>query len=677
MARVLQLRLRAHVALLLDPQRERRRPPSLHVWLSRTVSESFHEIELVPTPPGADAALFPLAQRGMDKACVCATVDAELTFELAGADTAQVLCALGSAVLNVDAFCAIENVHGELCTNQAGCASVALAELFGPQTRAPYVRADLIYPMLDPADNGTKGSVVVDTRQSALTWRGQPVAAPSIVPAWRVPQQVDSPLEAYISHEEQRFGVQMASTWHFMDNVNIFEYRCRVGRLPAAAYIDSPLGRTTEAYYEQAARAALRMHGIDEAEALARWGRPASTPADCRAAAYWLASLLSLYVQACDYLTDAVVAWSTQRRVFEKVPVEWFYQTRVRRGTLDCEDGSMETMVEAIELEQLRNVQSPLVQLAQRIKSAFYCVLLLDAVSAGEINLAPAQAPERLDAHMNSALISRHQFAKMARRTGTCAEHGPSAAEAAASACYPPIVMMEATGPLDPNGVEHGEADEEAEAVLERLAESGRAARSRLRRIFHYDGSGRRQSGFYKAVKVMSTAELARRGCGQYMWMLCDAKARTAGVPFQAVAAASDNVAIMPEDELSAADRATMDAYRANLHPQPALQPPGSAPDAAHIQQAREQVARLRTSMSSLVRQPTPGARPHRAVRVAKHHNFDAGGALLAEIQQGAARTFGTTTGGARLVSFSADEYVATPDRGFFHLVFGIELLNR
>jgi hypothetical protein len=663
---MLRLHLVLHATLLLDPQRERSLPPRLHVWLSRNVSEAFHDIELTASEP--DPALNPLADAAPS---VCARVDAQLDFALADPAAPQAcLDALCAGVLNVDAYCSVVNVHGETCTNQAGCASIALAELVGPRVATPYVRADLTYPMLDAGDNGLKGALVFDTRATQLTWRGQPVAA-CARGSWRVPQGVDSPLDDYIGRQEQQFGMQMASTWGFLANINIFEYRCRVGRLPAAAYIDSPLGRTSEAYYENAARCALRMHGVDEAHALGHWGRAESSRDECRAAAYWLASLLSLYVQACDYLTDAVIAWSQPRRRFEKVPIEWFYQTRVRRGTLDCEDGSMETMVQALELERLRDVRSPLVRLAQRVKAAFYCVLLLDAVSAGEINLAPAAAPAHLDAHMNSALISRAQFAAMARNTNTCAQHGPSAAEAAAAAAYPPIVMMEATGPLDPNGVEHAEADEAAEAALDRMLDAAPMARARLRRIFHYDGSGRRQSGFYKAVKVMSTAELARRGCGQYLWMMCDAKRGTAGVPFQAVAAAERSVAIRAEDELSGEQRTLMDEYRVNLHPQPALQPPGAEPDAPHMARAREHVTRLRAALAALVRSAS-GAPAHRAVRVAKHHAFDARGALLDELTHAAARAFGT--GRPRLVGFDALEYAATPDRGFFHLVFDMEL---
>lgn len=672
---MLHLRLVGACTLLLDPQRERHELPLLHVYLSNRISRECIALQLTGVTPATDGR-FPLVAETTPHACFCAEIDAEMDFPLIDAATPQPqLDALATSVLNFDAYCTVNNVHNELCTNQAGCAMVALAELVGPQAGAParFVRIDLTYPMLDPADTGLKGTLVLDTAAMRLTWRGRAVADGVVRVPWAVPQLVDSPLEQYIGCQEQKFGVRMPSTWDFMSNINMFEYRCRVGRLPVAAYIDSPLGPTTEAYYENAARAALRIVGVSEADALARWTTPAATADDCRYAAYWLAALLSLYVQSCDYLTDAVIAWSQSRRAFQKIPIEWFYQARVRRGTIDCEDASMETMVEALELERLRNVRSPLVQLAQRVKAAFYCVLLLDAVSAGEINLAPDAAPSHLDAHMNSALVAKYQFASMTR-TSPCAEHDPSAAEIAASRCYPPIVMMEGTGPLDPNGVEHARGDDGADAELERAIAGTPAARARLRRIFHYDGSGKAQSGFYKAVKIMSTAELARRGCGRYLWMLCDGRTGSAGVPFQAVAAASTGIRAVAEDELTPADRALMDDYCANLHPQPALLAPSEAAEAEHMRNARAQVARLRDAMGALVRPATPGVRARRGVRVAKHHNFDVHGKLVNELIANAQRHFGGGGGRGRLVGFEAAEFVATPDRGFFHLYYDMEL---
>lgn len=654
--------------LLLDP-RERQALPVLHVYLGSKTSKECTALTLSGTTPTSDGR-YPLIKETAAHACFASEICADLEFPLVDEAKPQAcIDALAAGVLNFDAYCSMFNDHDELCMNQAGCAMVALSEIVGPQagSKARFVRVELTYPMLHP-DMALKGVLVLDTQLSEMTWRGTPVAE-VVRMAWAVPEMIDSPLEQYIGCQEQKFGVQMRSSWGFMENINMFEYRCRVGRLPVAAYIDSPIGPTKEAYYENAARLALRIVGVGEQDALARWGTPAATERDCRYAAYWLAALLSMYVQSCDYLTDSVVAWSQSRRTFETVPVEWFYQARVRRGTIDCEDASMETMVEAIELEQLRNVQSPLVRLAQRIKASFYCVLLLDAVSAGEINLAPDAAPARLDAHMNSALVSKRQFAAMTHAS-PCVQHGPTQDEVRDSACYPPIVMMEGTGPLDPNGVEHANADAGAEAELERAICSTQATRRRMRRIFHYNASGTQQSGFYKAIKIMSTAEMMRRGCGRALWMLCDARTGTAGVPFQAVAAASPSVRAVAEDELTPADRALMDEYRANLHPQPALQAPSESSEPDHMRTARAQVERLREEMARLVRPKTPGFVSRRAVRVAKHHNFDARGLLVEELIGGARRHFS----GTRLVGFEAVEFVVTPDRGFFHLYYDMEL---
>lgn len=669
---MLRLRLVGTCTLALDPHHERRAAPLLHVYFPSNVSDECTKLELAELHHPGDAALYPLVAELGPGACFCAEIDAQIDYPLVeGAGVQAVLNSLASGVLNFDAYCFMHNDHEELCQNQAGVAMIALAEVVGPaaRQRGSHVRVDLLYPMLG-AEYAPKGCVLIDLAQTQLTWRGKPVADSTVVrSSWTVPQLVSSPCADFIARQESKYGQCMKSTWAFMNNINMFEFVDRTGCLPVAAYIRSKLGKTSEKYYENAARQALRIVGVTEQEALARWGTPTTSERDCRYAAYWLSALLSLYVQTCDYLKDAVIAWSREKHGFTLVDIEWFYQARVRNGTIDCEDASMETMVEAMELERLRNVQSPLVRLAQRVKASFYCVLLLDAVSGIEINLSRDAAPRHLDAHMNSALISKHHFASMTRDAPE--RGGPTPAEAAAAACYPPIVMMEGTGPLDPNGVEHAHADDGAEAALMQVFSKSRTVRARARQIFHYDSTGKQQSPFYKTVKLMATAELEQRGGRRFLWMLCDGRTKTAGVEFQAIAAASKTVITVPEDELSPEEMATIDAYSTNLHPQPALLAPSEGPLAPHMVTARAQVERLRTEMARIVAMPTPKAALRTAIREVKHHNFDSHETLLRELIADAQRGFG---GQIRLVSFAAEEFVATPDHGFFQLIYGMEL---
>ena len=669
---MLRLRLVATCTLALDPHHERHGTPLLHVYLPSNVSKECTKLELCELEQPGAGALYPLVAETAPGACYCADIDTQIDFPLVdGADTQTVLNSLATGVLNFDAFCFMVNDHREVCQNQAGVAMIALAEVVGPDARkrGSHVRVDLVYPMLGP-EYGPKGVVLIDLTQTQLTWRGTPVASANVVRrGWAVPQLVNSPCDQFIARQENKYGRCLPSTWAFLNNINMFEFVCRIGRLPVAAYIRSPLGATTEAYYENAARLALRIVGVSEEEALARWGKPTATNRDCRYAAYWLSALLSLYVQTCDYLKDAVIAWSREKHGFTMVDIEWFYQARVRNGTIDCEDASMETMVEAMELERLKNVQSPLVRLAQHIKASFYCVLLLDGVSGMEINLSRDAAPRHLDAHMNSALISKHHFASMTRDAPD--RGGPNAAEAADAACYPPIVMMEGTGPLDPNGVEHAKSDKGAESALMQLFAPFPNVCACWRQIFHYDSSGEKQSDFYKTVKLMATAELEQRGGRRFLWMLCDSRTKTAGVEFQAIAAASKTVVAMAEDELSPQELATMDTYCLNVHPQPALLAPSQGQAAPHILAARAQVERLRAEMARIVAVPTPGAALRTAIREIKHHNFDTHETLLRELIAGAQRGFG---GKIRLVSFVVEEFVVTPDHGFFQLIYGMEL---
>lgn len=651
---MLTLRLRGTYELHLDPANENAGRPSLDVWLTQSVSRDFHRVELTPPNP-----LGPTA----------GPLDVELQFALLpGVAEKAVLASVGYARLMLDAYAMMSNRHGEVCRNQAGRGRLALCELFGPDARTDAaLRVPVVFPMLAPSEDGArKGTIVLKTADCSLTWRGK--RARDVVPAWVMPQLDLSPLEDYIQAMERAFGPGgMRSRWGFFDNVNLFRYVCSVGILPAAAYINSPIGIPCESFYLNVARLALRMIGLTEEHALTRWNLDANTT-DCRFAAYWLATMVSLYVQSCDYISDEVCMHT--REGFRRTPVEWFYQARVRNGAIDCEDAALETMIQALELVALAT-RHPLLLLAQRVKRAFYAVLLLTGVSSAEINLSEKAAPNHLDAHMNSALVSKAQLDAWAG--GLCAKHGPSPADIAESRRYPPIVMMEGTGPLDANGIEHATADDAAELALERMmGAGGPLLGERLRRIFHYDASGKHQSGFYKAVKVLSTGELAAHGCGKSLWMLSKATdpagARLAGVEFQEMAAASPSIVALHEKELTAAQLAVMHAYMLDLHPQPALRGPsdGDAVDPL-VARARGEVERLRAAMAPMIRAET-GARVHEAIRVAKYAHFDAHGDFANQLIAAASHS------GLRLVGFEAVEYAVTPDRGFYHLVYRMEL---
>lgn len=626
----------------LAPGREER--PSLHVSVTRSVSEEFSVLELRD-------GVFQLRAH----------------WSLVGSAT-QALQALGEARLCLQAFAMMRNDHNELCQVPAGAARVALAELVGARRgKGQWLRVELLFPMFDRRQpEAHKGYVVFELAQCDMRIGGRSVR--ELVPdaQWRVPRLQYSPLEQYIESQEQQFGpTGMRSTWQLLDRVNVFRFQSEVGMAPAAAYFDAPLSATGEEYYLNAALLALRMQELTAEQALA-W-RLDESREDCRFASYWLAALLSMYVQSCDYIGDEVCVRGADGR-FRVEPVEWFEQARVRDGSIDCEDAAMETMVEGLELERLRTDQ-PLLRLAQRIKRAFYVMLLLDGVSAVEINLA--QAPRHMAAHMNSALINRAQLRRWSPQL--CAEHGPSAEEQRYAALFPPVVMMEGTGPLDPNGVEHGRDDAAGEQALSRALGTEPMLTRALRRVYHYDASGQRQSGFYKVTKVAATGELhARGGCGQFVFVLEPRSSGTAGVSFQQMAAASAEVVAVPQLELTPAQQAVMHAQMLDLHPQPTLLAPSQAPASEQVRRAQQQMRDVVIpAMQALVQPRAPGRPVHELRQDAKYQHFDAAGSFAAALVR-ALRT-AQRDGVLTLVAFRADDYQVTPTRGFYQLVFSLQ----
>ena len=669
---MLRLRLVGTCELYVSQQDEVRLfprcPPHVDVWLTQAVSGEWHRISLADGTRNGDTWSM--------------HIDRTLTFPVVSGG----LRVLGESRLCMHAFAPLMNKHGEVCPNQAGCTRVALGQVVaGLATNgSPTLAALFLYPMMLGQPQGVKGRMVFDLAQCSMTYNGTDVRRMEPPATWRLPSMPLSPLEGYIEQQERRFGPGgMKSTWGFCENVNLFRYVSSVGVLPAAAYIDMMPARPSERYYANAARLALRMQQVTEDEALA-WDVD-NSKTDARFASYWLAATLSLYVQAADYIPDEVCTRTDTG--FRMVPVEWFSQARVRDGAIDCEDAALETMIEGEEIEMLRT-NDPLLLKLQRVKASFYTVLLLDGVSSAEINLSRTASPSHLDAHMNSALVNKGQMSRWVRYPPLREGHGPTPDEVRGAAMFPPIVMMEGTGPLDPNGIEHSQLDETGEAMLEEMMERQADLAQQVRRVFHYDSSGRRQSGFYKAVKVLSCAEFARKGGGEYLFVMAPeptllaAERRTqlvqadhsqlwngvtAGVSFQDMAAASEHIVAMPEEPLTPEQRAICQTYMADLHPQPMLRGPGEEEDGADVLRSRAQMARVCDAMRRASTGRTNVATAT-AVREAKYAHFDERGVFMQ-------RLINTVTESrrARLVGFDAQEYQVTPKRGFWKLTYTFE----
>lgn len=621
---------------LLDQKRER--APSMDVWLTQNVSAVFDVLQL---PADGRAAL-----------------EFDVERDIARGDAG--LQALAAANLNLDLWVLMDNKHSEMCRVPAGCAMVPLGLVC---TAEQTVR--LTYPVLPDGCNA-KGVLRVKLRAPA-TLDGAPLATAmqraGVRWALEAAERTPDPLRAYIDAAERAYSPYgVRSTYAALNNVNMFEYVSRVGVLPAAGYVNTPIGATGEAYFLNVARLALARLGLREEDALQRWDLERSG-SDARAAANWLATALSLYVQYCDYMEDKVVAAVCTRgggvRYCEK-PIEWFQHVRVRNGCGDCEDLATETVIEAAELERLRAAH-PLVQLLQRVNAGFYCVLLLDGVSNAEINDSDARAgrmPAEMEAHMNSALVSRYFVHQWLDDNG-----GRAAAPGRPNALFPSIVMLEGTGPLDPDGLK--KPDDIAEQLRDQMLMPYRSLMREVRQVFYYDATGRSDSGFYRAVKLMAARNIDP---SRFLWLLSPSKqAKSAGVSFRQIAAGSTEIAAVGEAPFSPEALRVMERYKLDLHPLVSLEAPSERRETPEeVERARAQMTALAQRIQALI-PAGPDATRHTVVVLVKYSHFDAQGQFATRLFEAVRRS----TDSVPLVAFRCVEERVTQDRGGYHLRFG------
>ena len=506
-------------------------------------------------------------------------------------DYATALKMVGEANLNMDALVSLSNEHGELCYNQAGGFMLPLKRIFGPGAKSE-VAALLQYPQftgsiceprrLEPnADHyAARGEVRFNTSKCAIFYNGQP--ASTFVSRWSERPRETSPLEHVIAAREAQSGPRgIRSTWSSLSGIGIYCYNNRTSSLPALAFADHPLGGSSEKYYKHCAKLAYARMGFTEAEALS-WDLTNRT--HCRRLSYWLATLFSIYVQYCDYIGDALWMWNRKRKQWEYVPVEYFYFVRLRFGSLDCEDGSMEFLIHADELRRLRSTD-PTILLAQAVLRNFRVVMMLDGVSGAKINLDSSDA--HLNAHMNASLVNLQLFntwtQNYAGNKGSDAMKS-TPAQLASAKNFPPIVVMESTGPLDPNGEEEAEGDRVGEEMMAASLRRFPVLAGQWRPIFHYSARAQKpgeapvENGFFKTVKTMITQEDLAAGGGLGIWTLAtygpDGRGTelTAGVKFGDIASASTKIVAIEQPALTEQERDIMRSYQLDNPPMPILQ---------------------------------------------------------------------------------------------------------
>lgn len=506
-------------------------------------------------------------------------------------DYATALSMVGEANLNVDAFVSLTNEHGELCYNQAGGFRLPFAQLFGPGAKSE-VEAQLQYPQftsticavrrLEPnaSDYAARGAVRFITSRCKLTYNDRPIG--DFVKRWSERPRETSPLEEVISAREAQAGPRgIRSTWGSLDSVGFYCYNGRVASLPALGFADHPLGSTGEAYYRNNAKMAFDRLKLKEADVL-KWDL--NDPENCRRLSYWLATMLSIYVQYCDYLPDALWMWNRKRKAWEYVPVEYFFYPRLRFGSLDCEDGSAEFLIQADELRRLRS-SDPVIRLAQAVLRNFRVVMMLDGVSGAKINLDDKDA--RQNAHMNASMVNLKLFdiwtKNYAANKGSPAMRS-SAAQLQSARNFPAIVVMESTGPLDPNGIEEADGDRIGEELMSASLAAYPVLSGQWRPIFHYSARPQKpgappvENGFFKTVKTMITQEDLAAGGGLGIWTLAtygptgDGPTLTAGVKFGDIANASTSIVAIEQPALTERERDVMRSYQLDNAPMPILQ---------------------------------------------------------------------------------------------------------
>ncbi len=630
---VLKLRLVFDIAMAIDPQNES--APYLHIWPTRNVTNGIASLPLKLHPVPSAKNVIPGSHTGrVDVTIAYQTLDAEnrqdgpmraasfqtqvnsqlmLGREQNLSAPVDVVKALSMACINVDGFTMTMNDHNERCSQQAGVSRIALAELVGDfgnsSNEDRRIATRMTFPMLDCGTArpwADKGQIIFLASQCSATLDGRDVN--DLIKErglkWTVPHRPSNPCAGYISSCRRDFRApNLPPTWESMADVNIFEYVCGVGILPALAYINAPRGYTGAEFFRNAALVALARMKLTEADAM-KWNLKGSDT-DCRHASYWLAHTLSLYVQYGDYVSDVVYAYNQQGRRWVKEPVEYFYNARVRGGQGDCEDLSLEFVIQAQEIKRLATTDPLLVRLKQVLSDGFYVVMLLAGISGAEINLQNPGAD--LGAHMNAALVNKRKLSNWVKKSGQqlCKEHGPKPEELEAAKLYPPMVILEGTGPLNPNGIEDAQGDQGGEALAGAAFRQYPLVDKQIRPMFHYSAKGD-QSAFYKTVNVMLTDALVKEGCGQGIWALCQRNSRsnalTCSVEFRTIAAASDDIVALPEPELSAEQLQLLDHYMLDLHPTPSLEPPSALPEQApqHVLRAREQMKWIEGKLAGL-----------------------------------------------------------------------------
>lgn len=590
----------------------------------------------------------------------------------------QVDAMLRESMFSIDAFAFLLNKNKERCLNQAGGLLVFFSDLF--KAEKDDLAATLDIPALAGEESSVKGKVIFHRSKCSLrldlahSGSRTPMIGGELInaSAWETPVREYAPCESYVAQCRQMMDA-LPVTYKRNANIGVFNYVCRVGRLPGAGFVHAPLAATSERYYANAVRVVLERRGMSEKEFLDL--DIANSKRDAFVASCVLADMLSAYVDYGNYILDEVcviTGGSKKKKQFELRPIEDFYNMRIRRGALDCEDTSCEiACIEAQEFAQLKTSLA-LLQKLQFVKSMYISGMLLDGVSNVEINLSKGKSSDAEDgdpmqAHMSGILIPLWLAREWCSDKSIFRVFDNNLIEQ--SKIYR-VRMLEGTGFLKSEGVLP--SSEETEDRLRReLTRSDPSAFGPLRKRYVYDAGSTgesdqdHQSEFYKSSLLFLTNEFSLRGIRITIFVFSPkrANALSVGVRFQDLASSSVSIILTPEPEMIQADWDKMMRYKLDLHPLPPLEPPRDnfEDDMPMVKESRRNAESLKQSLDAMVR-PTRAATTTNVEFFVKYEHL-----TLARM-----RSMVRVLQRYRLVSVRVREERITPEHGGFQLVLGI-----
>lgn len=426
----------------------------------------------------------------------------------------------GHAMFNVDGYARLVDVDAEACVNQAGFASIRLADLVSNRLTSFKLRV----PNSDL--QVAKGDVTLTVHSASLPIRtDSTIKSPTALSAEY--EQTQRMIREYIT-ANRAFYKSHPNVVESVQNITVFEYAAREGVIPGSLFDSFKLAPTAERYFTQALEYVLRRRRPDADIPLDEW-----TALDKRTKTVALMDVMRLYVNYCTYIRDVVDNNREDKRWDPSAIelIESFDYIR-QRDAGDCEDFTREILQAAMELKHnLRDSLSPAIQEMRKIADEFVFASVLCGVSREAMSLAElSKGRVSLHGHECAVAIPSYVFFEALRRNdpGHPAFELYSEEEQRAGADQQ-IFVLEGTGCLFPEPRTKTDFFKQVESAFRRATSVSKRAEA----VVFYHPS--QDDGFYKQMITILTPELfLRTGHLGFEFLVCsrtpDGLKR--GVPF-------------------------------------------------------------------------------------------------------------------------------------------------